>query len=207
LELEKEKEEKAKLATKYETEKDMLRRKAINLKNSASPRKVEKRSFKGLKSPEVLTEEEDDGNAYKKLDSKKIYNKKNIITDINSDIEDKSIKSEISDCTSMSSSNTRHLASDSDNLSTPKSINRQAELDRKRKYQEFVKIMLKVKFEKIHNTHRGQEVSERDLFYECERQNIDQSQWREFIISVLKDPKKAQEIINSSRRKHKLSLK
>jgi hypothetical protein len=204
--LEKEKEEKSKLVTKYETEKEMLMRKAINLKNSSpSLMKINKRTSTGLKSPEVLTEEED--NYTNRLDARKIYNKKNIITDINSDIDNLSCKSEISDATSMSSSQTLNFASDSE-LSTTKNTARKAEQDRKKKYQEFVKIMLKVKFEKIHNTHKGQEISERDLFYECvERQKIEPSQWQAFIIDVLKDPKKCQEIMLNPKKKIRVSLK
>jgi hypothetical protein len=185
-------------------------RKAINLRNSSASRSPNKstRRLIGLKSPEILTEEEDD-NVGNKLDSKKIYNKRNVITDINSDVDNLSVKSEISDCTSMSSStNTLNLMSDSE---TPKSVNssKRSEMDKKRKYQEFVKIMLKVKFEKIHNTHKGQEISERDLFIECvEKQKVDQSQWQAFIIDVLKDPKKCQEIImNSKRSKSRVTLK
>jgi hypothetical protein len=183
-------------------------RKAINLKNSSpSPMKILKKASGGFKSPEVLTED-DEGGYTNRLDSKKIYNKKNIITDINSDVDNLSCKSEVSDCTSMSSSQTLNLASDSETGSTPKNVQRKAEQDKKRKYQEFVKIMLKVKFEKIHNTHKGQEISERDLFFECvERQKIDQSQWQAFIIEVLKDPKKCQEVLLNSKRKNKISLK
>jgi hypothetical protein len=175
----------------------MLIRKATNLKNS-SPYKVF-RTSSGLKSPEMLTEEEDN-----RIDSNKIVNRRNIITDINSDVDNLSVKSEISDCTSMSSnSNTLNLFSDSE-LSTPKST-RKSDSDRKRKYQEFVKIMLKVKFEKIHNTHKGQEISEKDLFAECERQGVEPNKWREFIIDVLKDPRKCQEILGtSSRRKSRI---
>jgi hypothetical protein len=188
----------------------MLMRKAINLKNTnSSPMKLMKKtSGGGLKSPEALTEEEDNSNNNNKLDSRKIFNRKNIITDINSDVDNLSVKDEISDCTSMSSSGTLNLFSDSENITTPKSNTRKAEMDKKRQYQEFVKIMLKVKFEKIHNTHKGQEISEKDLFIECvEKQKIEPSQWQAFIIDVLKDPKKCQEIIINSKRKNKVLLK
>jgi hypothetical protein len=170
-------------------------RKANNLKKNPSPmRRVSGSPKPALKSPEV-TDDED-----MKITSNKIYNKQNIVKEIDSDLDNASIKSEISDCTSMSSSQTMKTLSDSE-YNTRGSI-KVSERDRRKKYQEFVKVMLKVKFEKIHNTHKGQEISEKDLFYECvDKLKLEPSQWQAYIIDILRDPKKCQDIINSKTRK------
>ena len=173
----------------------MLMRKAINLKKTNSPtkRKVSNSPLL-IKSPDQ-TDEEDI-----KITSDKIYNKQNIIKEIESDVDIMSLKSEISDCTSMSSSQTLKTMSDSEY--GPRGSVKGSEKDRRRKYKEFVKIMLKVKFEKIHNTHKGQEISEKDLFYECvDKLNLDPSQWQAFIIDILRDPKKCQEILNNKNKR------
>jgi hypothetical protein len=172
----------------------MLKRKANNLKINSSPmRKVSDSPKSSIKLEEFTDEEE------MKMNSNKIYNKQNVVKEIDSDLDNMSIKSE-SDCTSMSSSQTLKTGSDSD-YNTRGSI-KISERDRRKKYQEFVKVMLKVKFEKIHNTHKGQEISEKDLFYECvDKLKLDPSQWQTYIIDILRDPKKCQDIINSKTRK------
>jgi hypothetical protein len=173
----------------------MLMRKANNLKKSPSPMRRVSDSPKIYIKPDDLTDEEE-----MKITSNKIYNKKNIVKDIDSDLENISVKSDISDCTSMSSSLSKKTGSDSE-YNTRGSI-KGSERDRRKKYQEFVKVMLKVKFEKIHNTHKGQEISEKDLFYECvDRLKLEPSQWQAYIIDILRDPKKCQDIINIKSRK------
>jgi hypothetical protein len=164
-------------------------RKANNLKKGASPMRRNESPKPSLKSPEHTDDEE------MKITSNKIYNKKNIVNEIESDLDNLSMKSEVSDCTSMSSSKTMKTGSDTE-YNTRSSV-KISERDRRKKYQEFVKVMLKVKFEKIHNTHKGQEISEKDLFYECvDKLKLEPSQWQSYIIDVLRDPKKCQDIIN-----------
>ncbi len=103
---------------------------------------------------------------------------------------------ELSDCTSMTSS-----ASMSDfppemnkstfrNSSTISSGSASDNPDTKKLYQDFVKIMLKVKFEKFNNTHSGQKIPEKILFKECIRLNIPKSNWTDFIIGELQQPHK-----------------
>lgn len=200
--MEKEKEEKEKLVSKYETEKEMLMRKANNLKKGASPMRRNESPKPSLKSQEIilksadLTDEEE-----MKITSNKIYNKKNIVNEIESDLDNISLKSEVSDCTSMSSSQTMKTGGSDSEYNTRGSV-KISERDRRKKYQEFVKVMLKVKFEKIHNTHKGQEISEKDLFYECvDKLKLEPSQWQAYIIDILRDPKKCQDIINGKTRK------
>ena len=74
------------------------------------------------------------------------------------------------------------------NLSTS-SFNSEAP-DSKKLYQEFVKIMLKVKFEKFNNSHTGQKIPEKVLFKECIKQNKQKKDWTDFIIGELQQPSK-----------------
>lgn len=70
--------------------------------------------------------------------------------------------------------------------------------DLKKYYQEFVKVMLKVKFERIHSSHSGQDIPEKILFKECIAQDIPQDKWKEFIIAELKNPKKYTEFLKKN---------
>jgi len=56
------------------------------------------------------------------------------------------------------------------------------------KYKSFVQTFLKVKFEKIHNSNLAQIIGPEDVYKEVVRQNIKQSDWREFILSEFKHP-------------------
>jgi hypothetical protein len=60
----------------------------------------------------------------------------------------------------------------------------------KKLYKEFVKILLKIKFEKLKGAHLGQQIPEKVLFQECIQQNIPQNKWEEFIMSELNQPQK-----------------
>jgi hypothetical protein len=215
IQLEKEMEEKKKYADKLEAEKEMMVRKVKNLKKSPdvnrrsscspSPRKNSESIYLTPdKLEEVSDNEDDDSN---KIDSKKIYNKKNVIEDIQSDLENQSVKSnDFSDCTSMTSSASVNSVSDlnrqldigglnrtdvnTSNLNDMSNMSFCNAPEFKRLYQEFVKIMLKVKFEKYHNSHKGQQISEKILFKECMRQNIPKKDWLDFIVNELKQPTK-----------------
>jgi hypothetical protein len=99
IQLEKEKEEKIKLAEKLEAEKEMMLRKVSNLKrsptleksSSISNRVLQEISHQEYRSVEVsVVETENDEEI--KLDSNKIFNKKNLIDEITSDIENHSVR-------------------------------------------------------------------------------------------------------------------
>ena len=49
-------------------------------------------------------------------------------------------------------------------------------------------MFLKVKFEKLHNTNSAQLIEPLEIFKEVIKQNINQEDWREFIIEELKHP-------------------
>ena len=98
IQLEKEKEEKQKLAEKLEAEKEMMQRKVTNLKRSPL---AERNSVSNKILPEVAQTEilDDTQNYFEtdkedeiKIDSNKIFNKRNIVEDINSDLENQSVR-------------------------------------------------------------------------------------------------------------------
>ena len=109
--LEKEREEKQKLAEKLEAEKEMMQRKVNNLKKSpmiesrpASPNLII--NNQALNKSEILIvnkklnvfdndkdkDTDDDLIMVAKIDSKKIYNRKNVVEDITSDLDNHSVK-------------------------------------------------------------------------------------------------------------------
>jgi hypothetical protein len=57
-------------------------------------------------------------------------------------------------------------------------------------YREFVKLVLKVKFEVFNGNHPAQKISERILFNECMSKEIPRPKYREFIIQELNQPEK-----------------
>jgi hypothetical protein len=75
--------------------------------------------------------------------------------------------------------------------------------DLKKLYQEFVKIMLKVKFEKFNNTHTGQKIPEKVLFRESRRLNVPKEEWTDFIIGELQQPAKYMEFIKKDHKSKK----
>ena len=57
-------------------------------------------------------------------------------------------------------------------------------------YREFVKMFLKIKFEKLDNDHIGQKISQTSIWEEVQKQNISKDKWKEFILVELKNYKK-----------------
>lgn len=77
-------------------------------------------------------------------------------------------------------------------------------VDAKKLYQDFVKSVLKIKFEKIHNTHKGQDIPEKVLFKECIKRNIPETEWNDFILEELKNPQKYSEFFKTNNKKMKI---
>jgi hypothetical protein len=75
--------------------------------------------------------------------------------------------------------------------------------DPKKMYQDFVKISLKVKFEKLHNSHSGRDIPEKALFKECLKRGILEKDWYSFILSELQDPYKYTQYIKVSNQSNK----
>lgn len=73
-------------------------------------------------------------------------------------------------------------------------------------YREFVKLVLKVKFEVFNGNHPGQKISERILFNECLSKQISRNQFREFIINELNQPEKYLKCFKSVTKARKTKL-
>jgi len=136
-----------------------------------------------------LDTEEDKVKDYMNIDSNTVNVNRNLLNEITSDVDSKNVD-DISDCTSMTSNTSFKSHKDMDIPKIPEKKPHNYIVDAKKLYQDFVKAVLKVKFEKIHNTHKGQDVPERVLFKECIKRNIPESEWSEFIQNELKNPEK-----------------
>ena len=61
-------------------------------------------------------------------------------------------------------------------------------------YREFVKMFLKIKFEKLDNDHVGQKISQNSVWEEVQKQNIPKEKWKDFILNELKNYKKYEKV-------------
>jgi len=205
--LEAKKEEFLKENLKIQNEKDMLKRKISNFKttienikddeggnNNTNKLDVTKKYTSELEYIDVPEKEEDyfDFNL-------SVQSKNNV--DINSDVDKKTMKSGISDATSLNTissqfsptimgkvkssqsnkldvnslrislGNNRNSGEESDLYNTI-DLNKIEEMSQKQLKKEFVKLFLKLKFEKIDNDHTGQKIDQNQLWNEMIKANI-----------------------------------
>jgi hypothetical protein len=184
--------EEMKRLKKLEMENQMEKNKVNNLKKSPlrqrgdalSPNKTT-----NSQSMSQFNEIDNDEDEFKHLDANKVVEQKIKIEDINSDLDNQSVKSEVSDCTSMTSNNSVTSFKEEVNLK-PADFSGNSISVKQNDKKEFIKMALKIKFEKLHNTHKGQQVSEKALYEECLKQGIAKSKWGEFILQELNTPGK-----------------
>lgn len=55
---------------------------------------------------------------------------------------------------------------------------------------EFYKAVLKLKFEKFHSSHKGQKITQKELYNEAKKLKIPKEKWNDFIIEELNNPNK-----------------
>ena len=72
--------------------------------------------------------------------------------------------------------------------------------DEKKDKKIFFMEVLKVKFEKLHSSHKGQKINQKYIWEECKRQNIPKENWSQFILGELNNPYKYMEIQKKERR-------
>ena len=128
----------------------------------------------------------------------RLSNDKNVIVkDLNSDVESfNKFGDDISDCTSLTSNNSirdmteipRFTEKKSPVIPDKNTVN--MIYDPKKMYQDFVKVCLKVKFEKLHNSHSGRDIPEKILFKECLKKEIPESEWYSFVLNEIQSPNK-----------------
>lgn len=63
-------------------------------------------------------------------------------------------------------------------------------------YREFAKIVLKIKFEKLNNSHKGQMVTEKMLWTEVVQNQVPVEKWTEFVLKEMENPEKYLDLIN-----------
>jgi len=172
----------------------------------------------------IIRQNLDENSSSNSLNLNNTKTQKNFITEINSEVDMISSKylniylsrSDFSDETSSFSINslkTLNTARSENFLShdteiIPKCLATSASSssllntqEMKAKYRDFVKILLKVKFEKIHSTHNGQQIPEKVLFKKCIDENIPHKNWADFILSEMKQPQKYAKYMKTSKLK------
>lgn len=73
----------------------------------------------------------------------------------------------------------------------------------KARYMQFLKVLLKIKFQKLHNSHLGQQVPAKPVYQEAKRQNVSQENWQDFILNEIKQPQKYMKFIKADKLKVK----
>jgi len=117
-----------------------------------------------------------------------------------------------SETTSMASSaSITSFAENADFVSSFKSLDINASIAKnnpeivreKARYMQFLKILLKIKFQKLHNSHLGQQIPAKPVYEEAKRQNISQENWQDFILNEIKQPQKYVKYIKADKLKAK----
>jgi hypothetical protein len=136
-----------------------------------------------------------DGGLYNLYNYKPPQNQSQILNEISSDLENLSLKSFQSDL-SISTIRSSNKPIDFDSLQANlagsknsffemcknKQTNQDISLEEtKRLYKNFVKMFLKIKFEKLKNDHPGQRIPEKALFQECLRMDVPENKYDTFL--------------------------
>ncbi len=68
----------------------------------------------------------------------------------------------------------------------------------KKLYKSFVKIFLKIKFEKIDTNHPGKKIPEKVLFNECMKEEVPEDKFHDFILHELNNLEKYSSYVNKN---------
>jgi hypothetical protein len=71
----------------------------------------------------------------------------------------------------------------------------------KEKYMQFLKLFLKLKFQKLPNSHLGQQIPARPVFDLAIEKNLLTKQWQDFILQEIEQPFKYAKYINLDKNK------
>lgn len=124
------------------------------------------------------------------VDQNRVDFSKNMLKDLNSEYEYKD-GDELSDCTSMTSTNSFKSQFDKNDIPVIPERSLQDKLhDAKKLVSNFYQRVLKIKFEKLHSSHKGQAIENAVLFKECIKKNIPETEWDAFILKELNNPSK-----------------
>jgi hypothetical protein len=176
-----------------ENEKENIQRRMTYMKSSSSRKTPDSSILKEDKEIENILRND---SSISDINLPKNTNSVNYrLENINSDIENGLSKNDLSGYTSMASysgisDNERNTSDIKENTTNPKL-----------QYKEFVKIFLKVKFETLHGRHKGQSIQQNLVWKEAMKQNIQQSDWEQFITDELKNTNKYDKIRKSAKTK------
>jgi hypothetical protein len=209
-ELEKKKDQKEQIVNKLNLEKEKIKNKVKCYQNQRrsesrqrSPNTHQERKAVNKKPDDLKSLQEEDFTSNKHDESdqdldKGLYNYKppqnqnHILNDISSDLENVSLRSYQSDL-SISTFRSSNKPIDFDSLQsnlvgskssfyemckTNQNISKE---ETKRLYKNFVKVLLKIKFEKLKNDHPGQRIPEKVLFQECLRMEVPEGKYDSFL--------------------------
>lgn len=210
---------------KKEIENELKKKQCVDVERDSIKRKVnafkkmtEKENQTPINQNEILEKSCDSGKDEKsdledfKEKNNKIFKDVNIINEITSDVE--------SDCSLRKSSSsffTNSTISNRDNLMSDYSSNREtidSDADQtphlgnirvtpfitqntEKGYKDFVKIFLKIKFEKLGHRHLGQRIPEKAIWKEIQKHKIPFEKWAETIEKEMNNPEKYNENIKS----------
>ena len=63
-------------------------------------------------------------------------------------------------------------------------------LKEKERYMQFLKIFLKLKFQKLHNSHLGQQIPAKPVYELANKNNLSTNEWSDFILREIQQPHK-----------------
>lgn len=229
-ELEKKKDEKEKAVDKLHLEKEKLKNKVKCYQNqrksesrARSPTYERKAVTKRIEDFRVCSEDTHQKNEESEFEiDMGLYNYKppagnnHILNDISSDVDNMSIRSfnsELSNSTFRMSTKSVDFESLQANLSSSKNSfftnkiepNQPSQEDVKKMYKNFVKVVLKIKFEKMKNNHPGQKIPEKVLFHECLKLEVPQDKFEVFIEEEINNFEKYSAYLTKPQKTNKLS--
>jgi len=223
--LESKKEEYLKKNINIQNEKDLLKRKISNFKTSIENIKDDDGGNNNINKLNITKKYTSECEYIDVPENEENYFDFNITiqsknnVDINSDVEKKTMKSGISDATSLntissqfsptvigkvksSQSNKidvnslrlslckRNSGEETDLYNQTIDSNKIEEMSEKQLKKEFVKLFLKLKFDKIDNDHSGQKIDQNHIWNEMIKANVPKKQWKDFILLEFKNSKK-----------------
>ena len=65
----------------------------------------------------------------------------------------------------------------------------------KARYMQFLKIFLKIKFQKLHNSHLGQQIPAKPVYELANEKNVPNQGWQDFILAEIQQPQKYSKFI------------
>ena len=60
----------------------------------------------------------------------------------------------------------------------------------KARYMQFLKIFLKIKFQKLHNSHLGQQIPAKPVYELANEKKLTTKEWQDFILAEIQQPHK-----------------